>query len=213
MMWISNSEASGGTGNDAILSAASLNAPERKGPNDGWNPTLANSGGPITQDDAPDVIDAGDGNDILIGGGQGAVIFCYYNNSKLVNRLGGKKANRLTKTGGNTSKRLPAQSHIRKTTVCPYIHLLVRYECRSNVTDYRRNRLRSGGVPAYAQVDSRDMAMQDRTPGTPRIDLFRMFRMDGNSPLQPKTRTTFISQCDYADSRNDFETHARSMSQ
>jgi len=57
----------GGAGADIILSATGLNVFQRGGPNDTWNPTLAN-GGSIVMDDAPDVIDAGDGNDMVFAG-------------------------------------------------------------------------------------------------------------------------------------------------
>ncbi|MHB1198401.1 MAG: putative Ig domain-containing protein [Polaromonas sp.] len=57
----------GGAGNDVILSATNLVAPQRLRDN-GWSPTLANSGGGAAMDDAPDVIDAGDGDDIVYAG-------------------------------------------------------------------------------------------------------------------------------------------------
>ena len=53
----------GGTGNDLIFSATGLVAPQRLRP-DGWSPGVDNSVSPSrTQDDAPDDIDAGEGND------------------------------------------------------------------------------------------------------------------------------------------------------
>lgn len=58
----------GGAGNDTILSATGLNVFQRPGPSATWSPTLANNGGSITMDDAPDAIDAGAGNDIVYTG-------------------------------------------------------------------------------------------------------------------------------------------------
>ena len=79
----------GGTGNDTILSATGLSAPQRKKPGDNpadiytlpqgativtqgstWlvTSTTIYGGGSIYQDDAPDVVYAGDGNDQVIGG-------------------------------------------------------------------------------------------------------------------------------------------------
>lgn len=58
----------GGAGNDAILSATGLNVFQRSGPAATWSPTLAGNGGSITMDDAPDVIDAGTGDDQVYAG-------------------------------------------------------------------------------------------------------------------------------------------------
>ncbi len=58
----------GGAGNDIILSATNLVASQRRGPDDNWTPTLANSGGSLSMDDAGDSVDAGDGNDIVYAG-------------------------------------------------------------------------------------------------------------------------------------------------
>ncbi len=60
----------GGDGNDVVFSAMGMAAPQRVGPNDGWTPTVANSMGPAgSQDSAPDVVDAGGGNDRITAGG------------------------------------------------------------------------------------------------------------------------------------------------
>ncbi|HBU28883.1 MAG TPA: hypothetical protein DEB56_03775 [Thiobacillus sp.] len=79
----------GGIGNDVILSATGLAAPGRSKPSDVWTPPAGTTvwtkgstwgvyqnaggftlsgGGSLTQDDAPDVIYAGDGNDHATGG-------------------------------------------------------------------------------------------------------------------------------------------------
>ncbi len=57
----------GGAGDDIILSAGDLTAPQDRRVH-GWSPALANVGVAATQDDAPDVIDAGEGNDIVYAG-------------------------------------------------------------------------------------------------------------------------------------------------
>ncbi|MDI1338221.1 calcium-binding protein [Polaromonas sp.] len=58
----------GGAGADTILSATGLNVFQRNGPGATWSPTLANNGGSIVMDDAPDVINAGAGNDLVFAG-------------------------------------------------------------------------------------------------------------------------------------------------
>ncbi|MFS2035131.1 calcium-binding protein [Polaromonas sp. CT11-55] len=58
----------GGAGNDTILSASGLNVFQRNSPTADWEPTLAQNGGSLVYDDAPDVIDAGAGNDTVYAG-------------------------------------------------------------------------------------------------------------------------------------------------
>jgi len=58
----------GGAGNDTILSATGLNVVQRNDPTSAWDPTLAANGGSLAYDDAPDVIDAGAGDDIVYAG-------------------------------------------------------------------------------------------------------------------------------------------------
>ncbi|MFS2036836.1 calcium-binding protein [Polaromonas sp. CT11-55] len=73
----------GGTGNDTILSATNVAVPQRVGPTDNWDPTLATHGGSADMDDASDVIDAGDGNDIVYAGRGGDRIEGGAGNDKL----------------------------------------------------------------------------------------------------------------------------------
>lgn len=73
----------GGAGNDTILSATNVAVPQRVGPTDTWDPTLAIHGGSTEMDDASDVIEAGDGNDIVYAGRGGDRIEGGAGNDKL----------------------------------------------------------------------------------------------------------------------------------
>jgi Ca2+-binding RTX toxin-like protein len=55
----------GGAGDDLIISSVDLTLSQRSKPDENWTPLTPGVGGPLTWDDAPDVIDAGDGNDTV----------------------------------------------------------------------------------------------------------------------------------------------------